>query len=101
MTSQRALAKGSRDAWNAAKCTSCEQWSVWHLDQMVFPLARLGEQPHADMPEEVRALYQEAAAVAAVSRRAGAALARTTLERLIKYLDPDAPKKANLASRIT
>lgn len=96
-----ALAKGARDAWNAARCTSCEQWSVWHYDQMVFPLARLGEQPHSDMPDNVRVLYQEAAEVAAVSRRAGAALARATLERLIKHLDPDASKEANLASRIT
>ncbi|MBV9140146.1 MAG: DUF4145 domain-containing protein [Pseudonocardiales bacterium] len=35
-----------------------------------------------------------------MSRRAGAALARATLERLIKVIDPDAPKRAKLEKRI-
>jgi len=48
------------------------------------------------MPAEVRELYDEASAVAAVSKRAGAAFARATLERLLKLLDPDAPPGARL-----
>ncbi len=48
------------------------------------------------MPPEVRELYEEASAVAAVSKRAGAALARATLERLLKKLDPDAPENSRL-----
>ncbi|MFD5828309.1 DUF4145 domain-containing protein [Lentzea sp. NPDC060358] len=52
------------------------------------------------MPDDVRELYEEARTVAAVSRRAGAALARATVERLIKTLDPDAPKSAMLDKRI-
>jgi hypothetical protein len=86
--------------WKEARCNRCRLPSVWRDDQMIYPLARLGAQPHADMPDEVRELYNEAAAVAAVSRRAGAALARATVERLIKHLDPDAPTGANLAVRI-
>ncbi|MFC6090678.1 hypothetical protein [Saccharothrix lopnurensis] len=52
------------------------------------------------MPAEVRELFEEARAVAGVSRRAGAALARATVERLIRILDPDAPEKAKLDQRI-
>jgi hypothetical protein len=52
------------------------------------------------MPPSVRELYDEAAAVAPVSRRAGAALARATIERLLKHLDPEAPKRASLEKRI-
>ncbi|KOX16194.1 hypothetical protein ADK67_40285 [Saccharothrix sp. NRRL B-16348] len=48
----------------------------------------------------MRELYEESRTVAGVSRRAGAALARATVERLIKTLDPDAPKKAKLDQRI-
>ncbi len=62
---------------------------------MIYPRAQLGGPPHPDMPGEVRDLYEEAASVAPVSRRAGAALARATVERLIKLLDPDAPRKAD------
>jgi hypothetical protein len=67
---------------------------------MVFPRDRLGNPPHVQMPEGVRELYEEAAQVAVVSRRAGAALARATVERLLKYLDPEAPKGATLDKRI-
>jgi hypothetical protein len=52
------------------------------------------------MPAQVRSLYQEAAAVAAVSRRAGAALARATIELLLKKIDPAAPNNARLDGRI-
>jgi hypothetical protein len=51
------------------------------------------------MPEGVRALYSEATEVFAVSRRAGAALARATLEALLREVDPDAGK-ANLDERM-
>jgi uncharacterized protein DUF4145 len=74
--------------------------ALWRHDQLVYPPARLVTQPHPDMPSEVRVLYEEAAAVGPVSRRAGAVLARATVERLIKHLDPDAPKGANLDKRI-
>lgn len=68
---------------------------------MVYPVqARLGSAAHDDMPPHVRKLYEEAAAVAVVSPRAGAAFARVTVERLIKHLDPGAPRGAKLEDRI-
>jgi hypothetical protein len=90
-----------RSVWTASVCQRCQLPSVWRQDEMVYPQARLGATPHADMPEQVRELYEEASAVAAVSRRAGAALARCTVERLIKILDPEAPSNANLDTRIS
>lgn len=67
---------------------------------MIYPLASVGEPPQDDMPEDMRELYVEAASVAVVSRRAGAALARTTVEKLLKQLDSDASTKAKLDARI-
>jgi hypothetical protein len=52
------------------------------------------------MPPDVMELYNEARDVMAVSRRAGAALARATLEKLLKRLDPGQPAGATLAQRI-
>jgi hypothetical protein len=86
--------------WKESLCARCGDPSLWRGDQMVYPLARLGSSAHEDMPDPVRELYEEAATVAAVSRRAGAALARATVERLLRHLDTDAPKKATLESRI-
>lgn len=42
------------------------------------------------MPNSARELYEEARDVFTISPRAGAALARATLERLLRELDPDA-----------
>lgn len=90
----------SRSTWNAAQCASCHQWSIWRESQMVHPQRQVGAPAHPDMPEGPRILYGEAAAVAAVSRRAGAAMARAALETLIKEIDAEAPRKARLEDRI-
>jgi hypothetical protein len=87
--------------WAAARCGSCEQWSIWHNQLLECPRrATVGPPAHPDMPAHPKQLYQEAAAVAAVSRRASAALARATVERLLKEVDPHAPKRSTLEARI-
>ncbi|NBH03488.1 DUF4145 domain-containing protein [Amycolatopsis sp. SID8362] len=87
--------------WYAAECGSCEQMSLWLDERMVFPSQDwLGEPAHADLPPQVADLYAEAASVAPRSRRAGAALARAAVEKLLRHLDPDAPKSASLEKRI-
>jgi hypothetical protein len=94
------LQRAGESLWKAAHCASCERWSMWYRHQMVFPTRRVGSPAHADMPAEVLELYEEAAEVAAVSRRAGAAFARVMVERLIKILDPGASPTAKLHQRI-
>ncbi|MDI2029855.1 DUF4145 domain-containing protein [Saccharopolyspora sp. TS4A08] len=90
----------SREMWSAATCRQCGKVSIWRESQMIFPLSRVGGPPHEAMPESVREIYEEARAVAAVSRRAGAGLARAALERVMKELDPQAPKKTSLEQRV-
>lgn len=86
--------------WRMSTCAACERASIWRGDDLIFPRTHLGAIPSEDMPEDVRELYEEASAVATVSRRAGAALARATLERLLKNLDPDAPRRTRLDTYI-
>jgi hypothetical protein len=86
--------------WQCAQCQSCINWSIWLDGVMVYPHARRGPAPHADMPQAARVLYQEAAAVATASLRAGAAMARAVVERLVKEIDDEAPARANLETRI-
>lgn len=74
--------------WSAAQCVRCREWSVWRDKRMVFPGVALGSPPHEEMPAEARELYEEAREVVGTSRRAGAALARAALERLLSVLDP-------------
>ena len=87
-------------SWATSKCVACQRGAVWHDDQIVFPAARTIPQPNADMPQMSRELYEEAAAVMQVSRRAGAAMARATLERLLIDLDPMEAPRARLDERI-
>lgn len=49
--------------WHVARCGSCERPSLWRAGVMIYPL-RLGGTPPEDMPEAVRALFEEATAVA-------------------------------------
>jgi len=97
----RAVAGGhSQNLWKCSHCAVCKQPAIWREEVMVYPPASLGDTPHADMPPDVRELYVEAASVAPVSLRAGAALARATLEKLVKHLDPDASSADRLNVRI-
>lgn len=88
------------DHWKAAGCDHCHEWSIWRQEAMVFPTAATVAMPHPSMPGEAKNLYLEARSVLPVSRRAGAALARAALERLLRALDPNAPQRADLATRI-
>ncbi|MFG6502503.1 DUF4145 domain-containing protein [Microbacterium sp. P05] len=85
--------------WTAATCARCGEASVWRGDRMVFPASGAAPIPHPSMPPEAKALYEEAREVVGISRRAGAALARAALERVLRTLDPDAGN-VSLALRI-
>ena len=84
--------------WRVAKCQRCNDGSIWLHDRLIWPQRGLAVQPHPDMPEGERALFVEAAQVSVISRRAGAALARATVEQLIKSLDTG--EKGTLNDRI-
>lgn len=88
-----------RGAWAVACCGRCGEYSIWRDDRLIFPAGSTVPSAHEEMPSSARELYDEGREVVGTSRRAGAALARASLERLLKTLDPDAGK-ASLAGRI-
>ncbi len=64
---------------------------MWFHEQLVVPQGvRSGGAPLEGMPEDVRALYEEARDVSAVSPRSAAALLRLALQVLVDGLDPGA-----------
>lgn len=85
--------------WSSAQCGRCHEYSVWREERMIFPNSGLAPIAHPQMPPEAKELYEEAREVVGISRRAGAALARAALERLLRTLDSGAGNK-NLATRI-
>lgn len=86
----------AKSTWAQSECNGCSEIATWRMDAIVFPTSSPAPFPHDDMPEPVVALYNEARSVVTLSRRAAAALARATMERLLRELSPDAPKGARL-----
>lgn len=87
-------------SWAMAECGRCREFSTWRGGRLIYPAgSSLAPQPAEDMPEDAKNLYREASEVIGISRRAGAALARATLERLLRELDP-VDGKPDLAKRI-
>lgn len=80
--------QGGVSALDMAECVRCDEHTFWRKDQarMIDPLSSVAPRPAADMPEDVRKDYLEAAAVFAVSPRAAAALLRLALQRLCVHL---------------
>lgn len=72
-----------------ARCTAsmCAKYSIWRDGMMVYPLQRQGEKPHADMPDDVLAIYNEAREVAPISRKSAAGLLRLALQMLVDELE--------------
>ncbi|GAH31802.1 unnamed protein product, partial [marine sediment metagenome] len=70
-----------------ARCEKCGLRSYWIGEEMVYPITSTGPMPSVDMPEDVRADFQEARNVVMVSPRAAAALLRLALQKLMPHLD--------------
>lgn len=72
----------------AAICAKCGARSIWlyKAKRMIHPTASSAPPCADDMPCDVRADYEEAAAVASVSPRAAAALLRLALQKLCVHL---------------
>lgn len=77
--------------WSMSTCFACKHSTVWRGRQVIYPQSNNLPAPHPRMPDGAVALYEEARAVAVVSRRAGAALARAALESLLSEVRPDLP----------
>lgn len=78
--------------WGFSECDSCGMLSVWHGETLVFPSSCSVMEPSVDMPDDVRALYLEAASVLNLSPRSAAALLRLALQKLLNQVLGDEAK---------
>lgn len=74
------------DEWSLSICEHCEELSIWYKRQMIYPKKIIVEQPNADLSEEIRKDYLEAANVFVDSPRSAAAILRLALQKLCKQL---------------
>ncbi|SEB83144.1 DUF4145 domain-containing protein [Microbacterium hydrocarbonoxydans] len=93
-------AYSDESTWWGSICAACRRLTVWRQDERLHPRVTAGiKPPHPEMPDKARELYEEAAAVLPTSRRAAAALARASMEALLKELD-GTPGRKNLQDRL-
>jgi hypothetical protein len=67
-----------------SRCYSCDKLSLWLNKQLLHPATRSGDEPNEDMPDDIRADYEEARLVLNSSPRAAAALLRLCIQKLCR-----------------
>ena len=78
-------------------CQHCNQSSIWIDKKLIWPSWGTAPLPNQDLPDHVKATYEEAKNISTLSPRAAAALLRLALEQIAKDRDC---KKANLNENI-
>lgn len=67
-------------------CTHCKSYTVWVVENMVYPASTNAPIANSEMPENVRQIYDEASSIFSTSPRAAAALLRLALQMLCEHL---------------
>ncbi|MCY7770670.1 DUF4145 domain-containing protein [Bacillus haynesii] len=81
-------------------CSHCERYVIWENKKMIYPFKTELPEPHKDMHENVKKIYEEAMLVYKHSPRAAAALLRLAIETMIPQLDGYNIKKAKINTMI-
>jgi hypothetical protein len=74
------------DRFLISYCEHCGFPTIWHGEAIIFPLNLSAEPPNEDIPEDVKADYEEARAIFNLSPRGAAALLRLGIQKLCAHL---------------
>ena len=67
-------------------CSHCESPTLWTAEKIIYPLTGMFPPANEDLPNNVKAIYDEASAIANQSPRAAAALLRLALQVLLEHI---------------
>lgn len=70
------------DPLTFARCEACGREVIFLKNRMVWPVESDAPPPAADLPQDIRSDYDEAAAICRVSPRGAAALLRLAIQKL-------------------
>jgi hypothetical protein len=76
----------SIDDTDICYCSHCRKQSVWKGFKMVFPDSSPAPLPNPDLPDEIKADYNEARSIISRSPRGACALLRLCLQKLCGFL---------------
>lgn len=82
-------------------CTHCNNKSIWVNGSLIFPEASQAPLPNPDLPEDIKADYEEARKIINRSPRGAAALSRLCIQKLCAFLGEDGKNiNADIASLV-
>ena len=73
----------------ASRCDRCHALALWFDRRLIWPRTGAAPSAHAGLPEDVKNLYEEAAAIADDSPRGAAALLRLAVDTLCRAVAPN------------
>ncbi|MFT4078865.1 DUF4145 domain-containing protein [Rhodomicrobium sp.] len=68
-----------------SQCASCDDLGFWRTDQLVYPNQRYGIAPNPEMPQDIKADFEEARSILNASPRGAAALLRLCVQKLCNH----------------
>ena len=77
---------GNAQGFAIARCDRCKEFSVWIKEQLIYPPSLTAPDPNEDLPEDVKADFEEARQIAVQSPRGAAALLRLVLQKMCEHL---------------
>ena len=69
-----------------SNCSRCANSTLWLNQKIIYPATRMAPPANNDLPDNVKEVYEEAAAIAGLSTRAACALLRVAIEMFLKDL---------------
>jgi hypothetical protein len=77
---------GSGTDCHFAQCAHCGQETVWKNQRMIYPDSSPAPSPNPDLPEDIKADYEEARTIISRSPRGACALLRLCVQKLCGFL---------------
>ncbi|MFH7244630.1 MAG: DUF4145 domain-containing protein [Spirulina sp.] len=74
------------EGFSIATCSSCNEFSLWVNQEIVYPKQMAVAPPNEDMEQEIRDLYLEASTIVFDSPKGATALLRLALQLLLKQM---------------
>lgn len=69
-----------------SQCKHCSSYVLWRNSKMIYPDTGEAPMPNNDLPEDIKADYEEARTILNKSPRGAAALLRLCIQKLCKHL---------------
>lgn len=67
-------------------CFSCESISIWRYGNLIYPPLIFEVEPNSDLPDDIKADFDEARSILDLSPRGASALLRLCVQKLCKHL---------------